>query len=60
MLVCPYSAGGHADQRSRQIGRFLSTALGLPVLVDNKAGAGGNIGTDQVAKARPDGYTIGM
>jgi tripartite-type tricarboxylate transporter receptor subunit TctC len=60
MLVCPYAAGGNADQRSRQIGRFLSTALGQPVLVDNKAGAGGNIGTDQIAKAKPDGYTIGM
>lgn len=60
MLVCPYAAGGNADQRSRQIGRFLSSALGQPVLVDNKAGAGGNIGTDQIAKAKPDGYTIGM
>jgi tripartite-type tricarboxylate transporter receptor subunit TctC len=60
MLVCPYAAGGNADQRSRQIGRFLSSALGQPLLVDNKAGAGGNIGTDQIAKARPDGYTIGM
>ena len=59
-LVCPYSAGGNADQRSRQIGRFISTALGQPVLVDNKPGAGGNIGTEAVARAKPDGYTIGM
>ena len=59
-LICPYSAGGNADQRSRQIGRFISTALGQPVIVDNKAGAGGNIGTDAVAKAAPDGYVIGM
>lgn len=59
-LVCPYSAGGNADQRSRQIGRFISAALGQPVLVDNKPGAGGNIGTDAVAKAKPDGYVIGM
>jgi tripartite-type tricarboxylate transporter receptor subunit TctC len=59
-FVCPYSAGGNADQRSRQIGRFLSTALGQPVLVDNKPGAGGNIGTDAVAHAKPDGYIIGM
>jgi tripartite-type tricarboxylate transporter receptor subunit TctC len=59
-LICPYSPGGNADQRSRQIGRFLSTALGQPVLVDNKAGAGGNIGTDAVAKAKADGYVIGM
>ena len=59
-LVCPYSAGGNADQRSRQIGRYISTALSQPVLVDNKPGAGGNIGTDAVAKAKPDGYVIGM
>jgi tripartite-type tricarboxylate transporter receptor subunit TctC len=59
-LVCPYSAGGNADQRSRQIGRFISTALGQPVLVDNKPGAGGNIGTEAVARAKPDGYIIGM
>jgi len=59
-LVCPYAPGGNADQRSRQIGRYLATVLGQPVLVDNKAGAGGNIGTDMVAKAKPDGYVIGM
>ena len=59
-LICPYAAGGNADQRSRQIGRFLSTALGQPVIVDNKPGAGGNIGTEAVARAKPDGYTIGM
>ena len=59
-LICPYAAGGNADQRSRQIGRFLSTALGQPVIVDSKPGAGGNIGTEAVARARPDGYTIGM
>ena len=60
VLICPYSAGGNADQRSRQIGRFISTALGQPVLVENKPGAGGNIGTEAVARAKPDGYTIGM
>ena len=59
-LICPYAAAGNADQRSRQFGRFLSTALGQPVIVDNKPGAGGNIGTEIVAKAKPDGYTIGM
>ena len=59
-LICPYAAGGNADQRSRQIGRFISTALGQPVLVDNKPGAGGNIGTEAVAHAKPDGYVIGM
>ena len=58
--ICPYAAGGNADQRSRQIGKFLSTALGQPVIVDDKAGAGGNIGTEMIAKAKPDGYTLGM
>ena len=59
-LICPYAAGGNADQRSRQIGRFMASALGQPVLVDNKPGAGGNIGTEAVARAKPDGYIIGM
>jgi tripartite-type tricarboxylate transporter receptor subunit TctC len=59
-LVCPYAAGGNADLRSRQISRFLAEAFKQPVIVDNRAGAGGNIGTDIVAKAKPDGYTIGM
>ena len=59
-FICPYSAGGNSDQRSRQIGKFLSVALGQPVIVDDKPGAGGNIGTDFIAKAKPDGYVIGM
>lgn len=59
-FVCPYAAGGNADLRSRQIGQFISKALGQPVIVENKAGAGGNIGTDFIAKAKADGYTIGM
>jgi tripartite-type tricarboxylate transporter receptor subunit TctC len=59
-FVCPYSAGGNSDQRSRQIGRFLSTALNQPVIVDNKPGAGGNLGTEMIVRAKPDGYTIGM
>ena len=59
-FICPYAAGGNSDQRSRQIGKFLSTALGQPVIVDDKPGAGGNIGTDFIAKAKADGYVIGM
>ena len=59
-FICPYAAGGNADQRSRQFGRFMSTALGQPVIVDNKPGGGANIGTDVIAKAKPDGYVIGM
>ncbi len=59
-FICPYAAGGNSDQRSRQFGKFLSMALGQPVIVDNKPGAGANIGTDVIAKAKPDGYVIGM
>lgn len=59
-IICPYPAGGNTDQRSRQFGRFMSTALGQPIVVDNRGGAGGNIGTELIARAKPDGYTIGM
>ena len=59
-FIVPYGAGGGADSRSRQIGQQLSTILKTPVIVENKAGAGGNIGTEFIAKAPPDGYTIGM
>jgi tripartite-type tricarboxylate transporter receptor subunit TctC len=58
--ICPYAAGGGADNRSRQIARVMQTVLGQTIIVDNKAGGGGNIGTDFIAKAKPDGYTIGM
>jgi len=59
-FIVPYGAGGGADSRSRQIGQQLSTLLKTPVIVENKAGAGGNIGTEYIARATPDGYTIGM
>ncbi len=59
-FIVPYAAGGGADSRSRQIGQQLSQILKVPVIVENKAGAGGNIGTEFIAKAPPDGYTIGM
>ncbi len=58
--ICPYAAGGNADTRSRQVSRVMSEILGQPILIDNKAGAGGNIGTEAIARAKPDGYTIGM
>ncbi len=58
--VCPYAAGGNADNRSRQVAKVMGTLLGQPIIIDNKAGAGGNIGTEAIAKARPDGYTVGM
>ncbi len=60
MWVCPYAAGGNADNRSRQVAKVMSQVLGQPILIDNKAGAGGNIGTEAIARAKPDGYTIGM
>ena len=59
-FICPYPAAGNSDSRSRQIGKFLGEALGQAVIIDNKAGAGGNIGTEAIARAKPDGYTIGM
>lgn len=58
--VCPYAAGGNADSRSRQVARVMSTLLGQPIIIDNKAGAGGNIGTEAIARGKPDGYTLGM
>jgi tripartite-type tricarboxylate transporter receptor subunit TctC len=58
--VCPYAAGGNADSRSRQVAKVMSAILGQPIIIDNKAGAGGNIGTETIARGKPDGYTIGM
>lgn len=58
--VCPYAAGGGADSRSRQVAKVMGAMLGQPFIVDNKAGAGGNIGTEVIARAKPDGYTVGM
>ena len=58
--VCPYAAGGNADQRSRQVAKVMGALLGQPIIIDNKAGAGGNIGTEAIARGKPDGYTIGM
>ena len=58
--VCPYAAGGNADSRSRQVAKAMSSILGQTIIIDNKAGAGGNIGTEMIARGKPDGYTIGM
>jgi tripartite-type tricarboxylate transporter receptor subunit TctC len=57
-IVVPYAAGGSTDQLARAIQKPMQDFLKQPVIVDNKAGAGGTIGTEQVAKAAPDGYTI--
>jgi tripartite-type tricarboxylate transporter receptor subunit TctC len=59
-IVAPYPAGGGYDFLSRLLGAEMSKAFGQPVIVENKAGANGNIGTDAVAKAAPDGYTLLM
>ncbi|MBU3550757.1 tripartite tricarboxylate transporter substrate binding protein [Polynucleobacter sp. MWH-Berg-3C6] len=59
-FIVPYGAGGSADSRSRQIAQKMSLILKQPIVIDNKPGAGGNIGTEFIARATPDGYTIGM
>ena len=57
-IVVPYAAGGTTDQLARAIQKPMSDFLGQPVLVDNKPGAGGTIGTESVVRSTPDGYTI--
>ena len=59
-LVVPFAAGASADGIARVVGRELSQALGQPVVVENKPGAGGALGLMAVAKSAADGYTIGM
>jgi tripartite-type tricarboxylate transporter receptor subunit TctC len=59
-LIVPFPAGGPNDIIARVVGQKMSEALGQPVLIDNRGGAGGVTGTDQVAKAAPDGYTIAI
>ena len=57
-IVVPYPAGGGVDIAGRAIAQQLAAALGVSVIVDNRPGAGGTIGTDHVAKSAPDGYTL--
>lgn len=59
-FVVPYLAGGTTDLVARVVGEHMARTLGQPVVIENKPGAGGNIGMDVVAKSKPDGYTIGF
>jgi tripartite-type tricarboxylate transporter receptor subunit TctC len=59
-MIVTYPPGGGTDLAARLISQKLTESLGRSVIVENRAGANGNIGTDAIAKAAPDGYTIGM
>jgi len=59
-MIAPFPPGGGVDVIARLIAQKLSLALGKPVIVDNRPGAAGNISTEAVARAQPDGYTIGI
>src|SRR5690348_7285261 len=57
-IIVPYTPGGTVDVLARLIGPRFTEAWGHPVVIDNRPGAGGNIGADAVAKAPADGYTL--
>jgi len=59
-LVVPYAAGGGNDVMARIVAEKMSRSLGRQIVIENKGGAGGSIATRQVAKAAPDGYTLGL
>lgn len=59
-FIVPYTAGGTTDLVARTVGQRVGEKLGQPVVIENRGGAGGNIGMDAVAKAPADGYTIGF
>ena len=57
-LVVPFAPGGTTDLLARAVGQKMGEGLGQPLVIENKPGAGGNIGADSVAKSAPDGYTL--
>ena len=59
-IIVPFAAGGNTDAFARMVAEELDKSLNQRFLVDNKAGAGGNLGVGQLARAEPDGYTLGM
>ena len=59
-MVVPFSAGGPTDTIARILGQAMGAALGQPVIIENVTGAAGSIGVGRVARAAPDGYTIGI
>jgi tripartite-type tricarboxylate transporter receptor subunit TctC len=59
-LIAPFPPGGSVDITSRMIAEPLGRRLGVQMVVDNRSGASGNIGMEAIAKARADGYTLGL
>jgi tripartite-type tricarboxylate transporter receptor subunit TctC len=59
-MIVPFPPGGGTDLVARTVANHLQKALGQPIVIDNRSGAGGTIGSDVVSKAPPDGYTIGI
>jgi tripartite-type tricarboxylate transporter receptor subunit TctC len=59
-LIVPYAAGGGNDVMARIVADKMGLALGQPIVIENRGGAGGSIATRQIAKSEPDGYTLGL